>query len=427
LFERSHPGAVAKRTNVEEEEESDSSENDMLEEKMMEYSSEDDGNLEEQTNFMFDSQRLKTIASLIPNDIKLKSPSLRLTSYLASKGYNIGTSHAFKDTNGDVKNKEEDRRDRLGSDDNSVSLSNINNYLDERSADSSINLGSPNRSLHFNPENAERKVKNLATHTPSSEKFTELLMQLENDNSREKILPNYIDQLVSLFKDCCKSYLSLNNASENERKGEMEEEDNVEPIKTFDLTGSLVTKPTQALDTKLATPVKLFKGGFDLRQRVLSETNQMLALFIHSNPPSKKRMDYNGKALLSIAENDRLFIYNKNQLLENRLPSTKKESLPALSLKSFDSKASIASSPFDKEKAFAKYKAGHPILSACFNRAFPNKIALVGIETITFCLIEKNGECIENEILMLQGDADYILKAMWLPNQKVKISLLLRI
>ena len=373
---------------------------------MNDYSSEEDGNSEDQPpNGMFESNRFKGLGSLIPNQNQgkaSKSPRSRLAAYMNNK----------------VNSKE--KEDKMESDDQSISLGNIHEFLDERSVGSAQSLFSPRKSFHFNSFDPEKKMKETAEQKQFHDKFNEVISNVQTDLKGRNVKFDYIQKVVSLFNDCCNSFLN-GTSSLMEVGDEMEEEVQAEPTKTYDFSQNLQEiKPTQSLETKLITSNKLFTSAFDTKVRITNERNQMIALFVRSNPPSRRRMDFNGKNIIAITENDRVFFFESKEFVHIGPPIGKKQPIPSL-FKPFGEELGMPPVPFDKSKALSKYTASHPVLSVYFNKSFPNMVALVGLESITFVNLEQNGKVGEPRMLLYHNDADFIIKASWLPGQKVLI------
>ena len=397
------------RPRLYEEEEGSSSPNDLEEEKFIGDSSDEEGTSEDQMRFILESNKLKNLSSLLPHSKFSKSPSIRLASYLPNK---LGS----KD--------KDDREMRIESDDQSVSLSNMHEFLDERSVGSVQSTLSPRRSFQFNPSEVEKKLKDTADQKFSNEKLNSILNGVKSVCRERNYSFDYIQKVVALFNECCNNYLN-EFPQEEQVQLDIEEEKQPEPIQTYDFSLNLQEmKPAQSLDTKLMVANRTFSAGFDLKMRIPSERNQMLSLFLQTNPPSKKRMDYDGRSFIAVAENDAVYFFDKKEFVSSGTAAARKQSIPSL-LKSFGGGGgggddlNIALPTFDKNKAAGRFTSAHPLLSVLFNKAYPNTVALVGIENITFVNIEANGTVGDSRVLTYHNDADFILKASWVPEHKV--------
>ena len=395
LFEKSPQGGK-----LYDEEDSGSSANEIEEEKLNDYSSDEDIGTEEQSNMIFDQQRLKGLGSLFPPQTKTtsKSPGTKSNALLSNR----------------LANKDRDSM-KLEADDQSVSLGNIYEFLDERSIGSVPSLSSPRRTAPIDSQEVSKKLREATSQKDFSEKFKQVMLQVQDSLAQKDIKFNYLDQVVLLLNQYCQTYASV--SSSKEQALTMEEEAPVEVVQTYDFTKNLSVRPSQSLETKLTLPNKAFSAALDLKVRIINERNQMLALLLGSNPPFRKRLDFNSKNLIALTENDRVLFFDSSYFVSSAAPARKKSSIASL-LKPFGGEPALAASPFDRSASVAKFTATHPILSICFNKSFPNIIALVGIESITIITVEANGKINDAQVLNYHNEADFVLRALWVPGTK---------
>lgn len=59
-------------------------------------------------------------------------------------------------------------------------------------------------------------------------------------------------------------------------------------------------------------------------------------------------------------------------------------------------------------------------MSVAFNKSAPNNVALIGTDVITLITLSKDGKIADSKIMNFNADSDFILRARWLPGQKVR-------
>jgi len=196
--------------------------------------------------------------------------------------------------------------------------------------------------------------------------------------------------------------------------------------KCYDFSLKMANKPAQGIEPKLASLNRIYTQTFNVKGKTIDSGNQFVALFMQSNPPFRKSLDYNGIKVVAVCENERTYFFDKKEFVSTTKPqiqeSSKRDQLNQI-YKSFGQEYAMAPIPFDKNKSLSRFEASHSILSIQFNKCAPNVVALVGTDQITIVNINKEGKVTNSRILTFTGDSDFILRAKWLPGHKSALML----
>lgn len=148
-----------------------------------------------------------------------------------------------------------------------------------------------------------------------------------------------------------------------EGSGKMDEEPNAFEVPCQDFSMRMSMSPNQCIEPKLALLNRLTNPTFNTKGRAVDQGNQFVALFMQSNPPFRKSLDYNGIKVIAIIENERAYFFDKKEFVSTSKPQiqdlNKRSSALASIIKHFGDEYAMTPTNFDKNKSLSRFDASH--------------------------------------------------------------------
>ena len=391
------------------------------EEKLEGYSSDsekDELSGSEDLNFLHENLKIRA-GSLFPHKFlssKLKGLSLgKLNLSLQSKlaASYISPADFSKDRGLESSSKIEQE----ASDEDSVSLGHIQDYIEERSLMSNMSFAvSPVRAFGSNADERGLKQKLESGFSPEG-RFNEIFQEFAEKKVNKKF--NYSGCILQIIQSVLENYIQ-------KMQGQTMVEESTEAVaekgsEFVDFSLIMDTTVAQSLEPMAGGPTRILMAGFEIRIRPehLGNSDRGIISLLHStNPPFKKQIDYNGKNFIAVCEADRISIYDKKTIFASLTSGEKKSS--NLVLKGQAGKVEEIATKIDKTRCLSRIAMREVILSIAFNREASDLLAVAGISSCFVLNLDANGKATSNlRQINFDAESEFIIRMQWLPKSKV--------
>ena len=390
------------------------------EEKLEGYSSDsekDELSGSEDLNFLHENLKIRA-GSLFPHKFlsnKLKGLGLgKLNLSLQSK---LAASYISPDFSKDRGLESSSKIEQEISDEDSVSLGHIQDYIEERSMASNMSFAiSPVRAFGSNTDERVHRHKLDLGFSPEG-KFNEIFQEFAEKKVNKQF--NYSGSILQIIQGVLDNYIQ-------KMQGQLMVEENAEAavekgIDFVDFNAIMESSVSQSLEAVTGGPTRILVAGFEIRIRPehLGNSDRGIISLLHgTNPPFKKQIDYNGKNFIAICEADRVSIYEKKNIFASINSGEKKSS--NLVLKGLGGKVEEVATKIDKSRCLSRIAVREVIMSIAFNREAPDLLAVAGISVCFVLNLDANGKATSNlRQINFDAESEFIIRMQWVPKSKV--------